>query len=104
MDYEEYVKTLESVGDSILEWADPNHTFRGHTEVRLVALLLGKVEWLFAILRGWNDRRRVRVVVSLNMRGGGVVVSLNMRGRGSHLRTTDAVSLAFEPCIIVYFH
>jgi hypothetical protein len=50
MDYDEYVKTLESVGDSILEWADPNHTFRGHTEVRFVTLSLRKDEWLLAFL------------------------------------------------------
>jgi hypothetical protein len=68
MDYAEYVKTLESVGDSILEWADPSHTFRGHTEVRVVALSLRKVKWfeLGVILQGLNGCYcRVRAVLSL---------------------------------------
>lgn len=29
-----YISTLNSVGDSILEWADPDTKFRGYTEVR----------------------------------------------------------------------
>jgi hypothetical protein len=34
MDYEKYTATLESVGESILNWADPENQFRGHTNVR----------------------------------------------------------------------
>lgn len=34
MDYEKYMKTLDSVGESILQWADPERNFRGYTEVR----------------------------------------------------------------------
>jgi hypothetical protein len=30
---EDYLKTLDSVGESILVWADPENKFRGHTEV-----------------------------------------------------------------------
>lgn len=36
MDFEEYTKTLDSIGESILTWADPERDFRGYTEVRLV--------------------------------------------------------------------
>jgi hypothetical protein len=28
-----YLETLDSVGESILVWADPENKFRGHTEV-----------------------------------------------------------------------
>jgi hypothetical protein len=32
--YEEYTEKLTSIGDSILNWADPENEFRGYTEVR----------------------------------------------------------------------
>jgi len=32
--YDKYAETLESVGESILDWADPEKQFRGYTEVR----------------------------------------------------------------------
>lgn len=43
MDYEEYMKKLDSVGESILLWADPERNFRGHTEVRMMLLYSGFV-------------------------------------------------------------
>lgn len=33
MSYEQYTKVLDSVGESILAWADPENKFRGFTEV-----------------------------------------------------------------------
>lgn len=33
MDYDEYISKLDAVGESILKWADPEHQFRGYTEV-----------------------------------------------------------------------
>lgn len=30
----EYTKSLESIGEEILTWADPDNQFRGHTQVR----------------------------------------------------------------------
>ena len=35
MDFDEYMKVLDSAGESILSWADPERNFRGYTEVRL---------------------------------------------------------------------
>ena len=32
---EGYTETLESVGDSILQWVDPEYKFQGYTEVSL---------------------------------------------------------------------
>jgi hypothetical protein len=29
-----YTETLQNVGESILQWSDPETKFRGHTEVR----------------------------------------------------------------------
>jgi hypothetical protein len=29
-----YLATLDSIGESILVWADPENKFRGYTEVR----------------------------------------------------------------------
>jgi len=34
MDFDSYMKSLESLGDSILNWSDPERNFRGYTEVR----------------------------------------------------------------------
>jgi hypothetical protein len=31
---DQYTDTLNSVGESILTWADPENQFRGHTNVR----------------------------------------------------------------------
>jgi hypothetical protein len=32
--YDEYIATLDGVGESILKWADPDTQFRGYTDVR----------------------------------------------------------------------
>jgi hypothetical protein len=39
--YDSYMQYLDQLGESILQWADPNHDFRGFTSVccRLVSLL-----------------------------------------------------------------
>jgi hypothetical protein len=29
-----YISTLNSIGDAVIEWTDPENQFRGHTEVR----------------------------------------------------------------------
>jgi hypothetical protein len=34
--YDEYISMLDGIGDSILEWSDPEHLFSGHTKVRSV--------------------------------------------------------------------
>lgn len=34
MDLDSYMKTLDGLGESILNWADPERDFRGYTEVR----------------------------------------------------------------------
>jgi hypothetical protein len=31
--YETYIQYLDQLGESILQWADPEHQFRGHTNV-----------------------------------------------------------------------
>jgi hypothetical protein len=33
--YETYIQYLDQLGESILQWADPEHQFRGHTNVRI---------------------------------------------------------------------
>lgn len=30
--YDDYVDKLNTIGDAILDWADPENKFRGHTE------------------------------------------------------------------------
>jgi hypothetical protein len=34
--YDEYNEKLDAIGESILNWADPDKNFRGYTEVREV--------------------------------------------------------------------
>ena len=36
--YDEYIESLDSIGESILIWADPDKQFRGYTEVGLLLL------------------------------------------------------------------
>jgi len=40
MDFDEYTKKLDSIGESILTWADPESDFRGYTEVRVCVLVV----------------------------------------------------------------
>jgi hypothetical protein len=34
--YDEYITKLEEIGESIIQWMDPENLYHGHTEVRSV--------------------------------------------------------------------
>jgi len=36
--YSAYIDIVDKVGESILDWADPENKFRGYTEVRFVSM------------------------------------------------------------------
>lgn len=44
---DEYKATLESVGDAIIQWADPESQFTGFTKVRTTGTILCSDEYLF---------------------------------------------------------
>lgn len=39
--FEAYTENLNKVGEAILDWADPQHLYRGYTEVRAITNLNG---------------------------------------------------------------
>jgi len=42
---EKYMETVDSIGQSILTWADPENNFRGHTEVGWRAGKMPTIAW-----------------------------------------------------------
>jgi hypothetical protein len=44
--YETYIQYLDQLGESILQWADPEHQFRGHTNVCINIEMCGPYQML----------------------------------------------------------